>query len=91
MGAREEASRLLSIIDSGQDPRRRKAEIAAADAANRAKQLTEAVTVREAWKDYLEDRKPHWGPRHYKDHLAMAQEGGVQRKRSPLKTKPSTR
>lgn len=87
-GAREEARRLQAIIDSGRDPREVKAESTAADVAKRQAEQRESVTVSEAWKAYLADRKPHWGARHYKDHEDLAHAGGADRKRSRGKTKP---
>lgn len=54
-GAREEARRLQALIDSGRDPREVRRETAAADAAKRANQLTQSVTVREAWDVYPAD------------------------------------
>jgi integrase len=86
-GAREEARRLQSIIDSGRDPRLVKAEIKAADVATRDADKALTVTVGEAWGAYLIDRKPHWGDRHYQDHLDLAHSGGEKRKRSKEKTK----
>jgi integrase len=87
-GAREEARRLQSIIDSGRDPRQVKAETQAADAATRAAERSQNVTFGEAWDEYLADRKPHWGERHYLDHLNAVHPGGEPRKRSKDKTKP---
>ena len=81
MGAREEARRLQSLIDSGRDPRLVMAERAAADSATREANRKQAVTVGKAWADYLEDRKPHWGARHYDDHVALAHAGGDEKKR----------
>lgn len=37
---------------------------------------TARVTVREAWEAYLRERRPAWGPHHYRDHLKLAREGG---------------
>ncbi len=87
-GAREEARRLQAVIDAGRDPRLVKAEIKAADVATRDADKALAMTVGEAWKAYLADRKPHWGDRHYQDHLDLAHAGGESRKRSKEKTKP---
>lgn len=86
-GAREEARRLQSIIDGGRDPRQVKAEGAAADVAAREADKRQVATVAEAWEAYLADRKPHWGDRHYRDHLELTHIGGQKRKRSKEKTK----
>lgn len=87
VGAREEARRLQSIIDSGRDPRLVMAESVAADVATRAANKRHAVTVGEAWTAYLTDRKPHWGARHYADHEALSHPGGAEWKRGKGKTK----
>jgi integrase len=87
-GAREEARRLQSLIDSGRDPREVKAATVAADVAKREAEQRHSATVADAWADYLADRKPHWGTRHYADHEALAHAGGTDRKRSKGKTKP---
>lgn len=75
--AQEEARRLQRLIDDGKDPRVVRAEAHAALAAKAATEALQAVTVGEAWADYLEDRRPHWGERHYRDHIAKAQAGGT--------------
>lgn len=50
-----------------------------------------AVTVADAWAAYLADRRPHWGERHYLDHVAKARAAGqpyARRSKKPAKTKP---
>jgi integrase len=74
--AQEESRRLQRLIDEGRDPREVKEEVRVAHAARAVLAQAEAVTVGAAWYDYLAERKPHWGERHYKDHLAKAQPGG---------------
>lgn len=81
VGAREEARRLQSLIDSGRDPRIVAAASAAADVAAREAGRRQAVAVGEAWAAYLTDRKPHWGARHYSDHEALAHAGGDDKKK----------
>jgi integrase len=90
--ARKEARRLQVLVDQGKDPRREKAariadELAERQAA-RATRLREEVTGSSAWKVYCEDRKVSWSERNYKDHIAYASPGGVQRKRAIGKTEP---
>lgn len=75
--AQEEARGLQRLIDEGRDPRSVKAEARVAHQTKAALDAAEAVTVSVAWGDYLNDRKPYWGMRHYKDHLSKAQAGGV--------------
>ncbi len=75
--ARAEANRLRVTLDSGQDPRelerQRQAEAEAAKVAESA----DAITVGEAWAAYVKARRPHWGDRHYADHLKLIAPGGV--------------
>ncbi|MES2939218.1 MAG: integrase family protein [Pseudomonadota bacterium] len=84
-GAREEATRLQALIDSGRDPRLVRAERTAVDVANRANQLMRAATVQDAWGVYLAERKPRWSDHHYADHVGLAQAGGKPRTRSTAK------
>lgn len=82
--AQKKARELQRLIDEGKDPRSLKRE-AIADAkrimeAERAKQA-EAVTIGQAWQEYLEDRRPHWGERHMKDHETLSRAGGESAKR----------
>ena len=78
--ARDRARELQRIVDSGRDPRTLKAEATARDQAARAAKATEQrrteVLVRDAWFDYLADRRPHWGERHAADHDKLARPGG---------------
>ena len=83
--AREEARRLQTIIDQGNDPR----QVTAATIAT-AKQTREVatanarrqiVTVDEAWTAYLAQHEKRWGARHYRDHLNLSQVGGLEKKR----------
>lgn len=78
--ARHEANRLRVALDQGDDPREleRQREAAKATAAKSAADAATlaAVTVGEAWTDYLQDRHPHWGDLHYRDHVDKAKPGG---------------
>jgi hypothetical protein len=89
--AQAEARRLQVLIDSGQDPRKVKADAEATNVANAAllkqKEERETVTLKMAWDDYLADRKPHWSDRHYKDHIDVMHAGGKTRKRDKRLTK----
>ena len=82
--ARTEAQKLKMLIDAGIDPRelerQQQADKAAALAAAAAKIVAtalEAVTVGEVWADYIEQRRPHWGDLHYRDHIDKAKAGGL--------------
>ena len=78
--ARAEARRLAVVLDSGQDPReierQQRAHKATAQAAAQAAAIAQALTVGDAWHAYLQERRPHWGERHYQDHVTLARAGG---------------
>jgi integrase len=82
--AQARARELQRLIDEGRDPREVKAAITAADVARREDAQRQTVTVAEAWAAYLLERRPHWGERHYLDHVAKAAPGGVMGKRSEV-------
>jgi hypothetical protein len=46
------------------------------------KQLREAVTLEQAWQEYVEERKPYWSESHIHDHVRAMHAGGVKRTRS---------
>lgn len=86
--AKAEAHRLRGLTESGTDPReieRQQAadkaaavEAAAAEQAHQAQQqAAEALTVAEVWATYIEQRRPHWGDLHYRDHIDKAKAGGL--------------
>ncbi len=86
--AQEKARELQRLIDQGTDPRSLKADAiaqtqakAAADAAKTQQDAAHALTVGECWQRYIDDRKPHWGERHYKDHIEKAAPGGLDGRR----------
>ncbi|HMN20191.1 MAG TPA: integrase family protein [Ottowia sp.] len=93
--ARIEAMRLKMLIDAGHDPRElarqqdaeREATEAQAEAERKAAEA-QAVTVGEIWGRYLTERRPHWGERHYQDHLDMMRAGGEPKKRGKGVTTP---
>jgi integrase len=80
--AQARARELQRQIDEGRDPREVKAAITAADLARREDAQRRTVTVAEAWAAYLLERRPHWGERHYLDHVAKAAPSGLKGKRS---------
>lgn len=78
-GAREEASRLKTIIDMGKDPRQVSADEVAAEQAKRDEQAAaslaageaarrQVITVGEVWAAYIEERRIKWSPLHLLDH-----------------------
>lgn len=79
--AQAKARELQRLIDDGRDPREVKAERTAADIAKRTAAKTEGVTVGEVWAVYVDERRPHWGDVHYRDHIRKAAAGGVPYKR----------
>ena len=60
-----------------QDPREVQRQQQAAQAASKAAAAVQAVTVGEVWAEYLTERRPQWGERHYQDHIDKAAPGGV--------------
>jgi integrase len=54
-----------------------KAEQDAATAAAVQAASAAALTVAEVWAAYIEERKPHWGDLHYRDHIDKAKAGGL--------------
>lgn len=94
-GARQEARRLIALIDQGIDPREQKREQeqqqraakAAREKASSAEQISKK-TIADLWTEYLGDRKPQWGDLHYQDHIRLAQTGGDKVKRGTRKKKP---
>lgn len=90
--ARDEARRLKMIVKGGQDPRQVKAD--GLEAEQEARKIKEAAkvaaaklaakhstTFKEVWDIYLEERKPHWGERHYQDHVKKIAPGGIPARR----------
>lgn len=79
--ARTEANRMRVTLDSGDDPRELERQQQAAAAEKRAAAVADAVTVGDVWIEYLTERRPHWGERHYQDHVTMSKAGGTPAKR----------
>jgi integrase len=75
--ARIEAARLAVMFNSGTDPRELERQHDTAKAEKKAADIAHAVTVGEAWSAYLDARKPYWGERHYRDHVALTKAGGL--------------
>ena len=90
--AQDEAARLKVMVNQGIDPRQVKADQAAAKEtaviAKKAQEGRETVTVGMAWSEYIADRKPSWGARHYHDHVEVMHQGGEKRARSNKLTEP---
>lgn len=99
--AQAEARRLQTLIDTGNDPRqvsaRKKAAEEAKAAALAQKQVSESVTVAEAWQAYIADRSasmkdgmPEWGEKHKAHHAYCVQAGGEKRTRGRRPNEPET-
>ena len=87
--ARTKAQGLKMLVDGGTDPREVERDRQTAAVEKKAAAAAHAVTVGEAWERYLAERRPFWGELNYRDHVKMAQAGGVQRERLPgVKTMP---
>lgn len=92
--AQTEAARLKVKTDQGIDPRQEAAEEKAAkqasEAARKAQEAREIVTVGQAWEEYVTARKPLWSELHIRDHDKVMQAGGDTRKRSKKLTEPGS-
>ena len=82
--AQKEARKLQSMLDTGADPREVERERMATDAAKKAVANAKAqadklaaLTVGDVWAKYIEERRPHWGALHYRDHIDKAKAGGL--------------
>ena len=84
--ARTEANRLRVTLDAGTDPRELDRAKEAAAAVQKATDAAHVLTVAEVWAVYLAERRPHWGERHYQDHLIKAAPGGIVPKRGTTLT-----
>ncbi len=88
-GARQEARRLLALMDAGKDPRQERAAIIAKDRAERAaakaERLRQQLTGLDAWATYCEAKAARWGALSRRDHERAAQAGGEERKRAKEK------
>lgn len=90
--ARKEARKLQATLDLGNDPReldrRKEAELNAARLAETANARRATVTGLMAWSEYIAEGRDvgftnhgPWGTRHFLDHVAFADPGGVAFKR----------
>jgi integrase len=79
--ARTEARRLAVVLDNGEDPRELERQREAQREASKAQREAQAVTVGQAWTEYIEERRPRWGELHAKDHERLARAGGTPAKR----------
>jgi integrase len=97
--ARKAARKLQATLDQGEDPRelerQREAEVHAAKLAEAANARRATVTGMSAWNEYIVEgrdvgftNRGPWGTRHYLDHVAFADPGGIAFKRKKGITAP---
>lgn len=79
--ARFEANRMRVTLDGGNDPREIARQKELADNERAAQARKDGALFRDVWRIYLEARRPHWGARHYEDHLTFTHAGGEAKKR----------
>jgi integrase len=82
--ARIEVNRLRVSLDSGIDPRELERDRQVAAVEKKATEFAKveanklaALTVGELWATYVEERRPHWGDLHFRDHIDKAKAGGL--------------
>jgi len=86
--AQDIATEYKAQTDKSIDPRQVKADALAAKQAEINRRLAAQIaaealaakhstTFKEVWDVYLAERKPHWGERHYLDHVKKIAAGGV--------------
>ena len=86
--AKAEAHRLRGLTEQGIDPREierqqkeaKDAQAATAIAAANSKAeaaKSASLTMGEVWAAYIEERRPHWGDLHLRDHIDKAKAGGL--------------
>ena len=88
--AQNEATKLKTLTDQGIDPREQRKAIAASAETARREAQQNTLTFGEAWQQYIDARKAKWGEHHLRNHLYMAQPGGLARKRGRRKGQPAT-
>ncbi|CAM2148504.1 Prophage integrase IntF [Pararobbsia alpina] len=86
--ARTEAARLKTLVDDGKDPRELRAAEQQAHAARQVEAKRRNASFGDAWDEYVANRRPFWGERHYADHLQHADVGGSPKKRGKGLTHP---
>ena len=79
--ARNEARRLQTLVDTGNDPRIAKAEKLADTAAKQEAARCADMPALEVWHEYIEARRSRWSEKHLADHFKVSKEGGELRTR----------
>ena len=75
--ARLKAQSLKMLVDNGTDPRELDREKAIVATAKAKAEKNANLTVANAWEVYIEERRPHWGALHYRDHIDKSKAGGL--------------
>jgi integrase len=75
--ARLKAQSYKMLVDNGTDPREAVREKEAVATARVKASKIAALKVADLWGIYIEERKPHWGPLHYRDHIDKSKPGGL--------------
>jgi integrase len=75
--ARLKAQNYKMLVDSGVDPREEERDKETAATAKAKASKVSALTVAEVWAIYIEERRPHWGALHHRDHIDKAKIGGL--------------
>ncbi len=88
--ARNEARRMLALVNQGRDPRQERIERTEADLRKREEAKQEAAPAHEAWSTYLEARKSRWSERSFLDHQRLADAGGKVKTRGKKKGEGDT-
>ena len=86
--AEKEATRLKALTDQGIDPRQLEAEKRVAAEVKRKREHAEKINLRDAWEEYINERKSLWSDHHLNDHIKVMHEGGQIRGRSKELTVP---
>lgn len=90
--AQEEARRLQTLIDQGNDPRQVRSDIEASKAAVAEEQALKArrdsLTLGQVWSLYIKARRSRWSEWHIRDHENLAQIGGAKKVRGKGVTEP---
>lgn len=88
--ARNEARRMLALVNQGRDPRQERLERTEADRQKRDEAKQEAAPAMEAWNAYLAARKTRWSPRTRLDHERLSAVGGKPKTRGRKKGEGAT-
>jgi len=74
--ARNEARRMLALVNQGRDPRQERVERTEADRQKREEAKQETAPAIDAWNAYLVARTARWSARSLLDHERLSSEGG---------------